>query len=221
LKKKPFVKIVAILLFVIALLLWINQRYLHLTPQIIRDWILSFGWMAPPLYILLFTFRPFVLFPVTILSLTGGLAFGALWGSIFTIIGATLGALLSFLVSRYFGKKLVNKQWTGKWSKLEKRLEAQGFFYILLIRLIPFISFDLISYAAGLSKIRILPYLLGTVIGIIPITIAFNFLGSSFMKGSINTIFVAILMIAAVVAIPLIFRKKLDPMHDQEERNQP
>jgi uncharacterized membrane protein YdjX (TVP38/TMEM64 family) len=221
LKRKPLVKIVAILLSVIALLLWINYRYLHLSPQNIRDWILSFGWMAPPLYILLYTVRPLVLFPVTLLSLTGGLAFGALWGSIYTIIGATMGALLSFLISRYFGKQLVKKQWTGKWSKLEKKLEEQGFFYVLLIRLIPFISFDLISYAAGLSKIRILPYLLGTVIGIIPITIAFNFLGSSFTKGSMNTVFIAILVIAVVVAIPLIFRKKLDPFRHQEGRDQP
>jgi uncharacterized membrane protein YdjX (TVP38/TMEM64 family) len=157
LKKKPLVKILAILLFLIAILLWINQRYLHLSPQIIRDWILSFGWMAPPLFILLCTVRPLVLFPASLLYLTGGLAFDGLWGSVYTIIGATLGALLSFLVSRYFGKQLVNKQWTGKWGKLEKNLEEQGFLYMLLIRLIPVISFDLVSYAAGVSKIRMLP----------------------------------------------------------------
>jgi uncharacterized membrane protein YdjX (TVP38/TMEM64 family) len=221
LKKKRLVTIVAILLFVIALLLWINYRYLHLSPQNIRDWILSFGFMAPLLYILLYTVRPLVLFPVTLLSLTGGLAFGALWGFVYTIIGATLGALLSFLISRYFGKQLVNKQWTGKWSMLEKRLEEQGFLYILLIRLIPFISFDLISYAAGVSKIRMLPYLLGTFFGIIPITIAFNFLGSSFTEGSSNTVFIAILLIALVLAISFIFRKKLNTLRHPEGRDQP
>jgi uncharacterized membrane protein YdjX (TVP38/TMEM64 family) len=221
LKKKSLVIKLVFLLFVISILLWMNHQYLHITPQNIRDWILSFGWMAPPLYIFLYTFRPLILFPASLLSLTGGLAFGALWGSVYTIIGATLGALLSFLVSRYFGKRLVNKQWTGKWSKLEMKLEEHGFLYTLLIRLIPVVSFDLVSYAAGVSKIRLLPYLLGTFIGIIPATFAYNFLGSSFTKGSIYAIVIAALMFAVVLAIPFIFRKKVDLLGSREGRHRP
>ncbi|WCK52955.1 TVP38/TMEM64 family protein [Aneurinibacillus sp. Ricciae_BoGa-3] len=210
-KQKILTPKLMLLLVVVGLLLWINHTYIHATPQSIRDWILSFGWIAPLLYILLYTVRPLLLFPASILSLSGGLAFGTLFGTVYTVIGATLGAALSFLVARYLGKDLVRKQWTGNWGKLETKLAEQGFLYVFLLRLIPLFPFDLISYISGISKVHFRAFVYGTLFGIIPATFAYNFFGASLTKGTVKDIILAILMFLAALIIPLLFKKKFDP----------
>jgi uncharacterized membrane protein YdjX (TVP38/TMEM64 family) len=116
------------LLFIVVVggLLWFNYKVLHLNPEGIRAWILSFGWAAPVLFILLYTVRPLILFPASILSLTGGLAFGPVWGTFYTIVGATMGAVLSFWLARFVGKKFDRIRLNEKWGKLEKQLAFKG-----------------------------------------------------------------------------------------------
>lgn len=198
------------LLVVIAIgLLWFNHSVLHLDPMMIQKWIVSFGWAAPILFILIYTVRPLILFPASILSFTGGLAFGPLWGTLYTIIGATSGAVLSFLTARVLGKRLVRKQWTGQWHKVEKQLEERGFLYILILRLIPLFPFDLISYACGVSKMRLPAFFFGTLIGIVPGTFAYNFLGSSFVQGSLRSIAAAAAVFIVVLLVPMILKRKI------------
>ncbi|MFD2673262.1 TVP38/TMEM64 family protein [Marinicrinis sediminis] len=194
----------------IAGMIWFNQSYLELTPADIRTWILSFGWVAPLLYILLYTVRPLILFPASVLSLAGGLAFGALWGTVLTVIGATAGAIVSFFVARFMGKSLVKMEWKGSFSKIQHQLEKRGLLYVLLLRLIPLFPFDLISYIAGVSKIRFRAFLTGTFFGIIPGTFAYNFLGSSFADGDPGKIAIAAAVFLLALIIPLLFRKRLE-----------
>jgi uncharacterized membrane protein YdjX (TVP38/TMEM64 family) len=194
----------------IALLLWFNQTYLKLTPTEIRTWILSFGWWAPLLYVVLYTVRPLILFPASLLSLAGGLAFGALWGTVFTVIGATAGAVISFAAARYLGKTLVRMEWKGNMKKAQLQLVKRGLLYVLLLRLIPLFPFDLISYLSGVSRIRFRSFFIGTLFGIIPGTFAYNFLGLSFAKGGLQDILIAATVFLAALAIPVLFRKRLE-----------
>lgn len=207
-KQKTFVKGGALLL-VIGFLVWFNSEYIQITPEEIRHWILSFGWFAPFLFIIVYTLRPMILFPASILSLSGGLAFGALWGTIFTIIGATAGAILSFFIARKLGGNFVKKQWSGKSATIQKQLEEKGFFYVLLLRLIPLLNFDMISYLAGISKVKFQSFLFGTLLGIIPGTFAYNFLGASVVDGDWVTILIAILLFLIVMFIPILSSKRL------------
>jgi uncharacterized membrane protein YdjX (TVP38/TMEM64 family) len=206
-KMSAVLKILAILA-AIALMLWFNQTYLQWTPTDIRTWILLFGWLAPFLFVVLYTVRPLILFPASILSLTGGLAFGALWGTVLTVIGATAGAVLSFAAARYLGRSLVRKGWTGNMNKVQLQLEKRGLLYVLLLRLIPLFPFDLISYVSGVSKIRFRGFFIGTLFGIIPGTFAYNFLGSSLAEGRLQDILIAAAVFLAALAIPILFRKR-------------
>jgi uncharacterized membrane protein YdjX (TVP38/TMEM64 family) len=181
-----------------------------LPPSDIRTWILSFEWIAPILFVVLYTVRPLILFPASILSLAGGLAFGAIWGTVLTVIGATAGAVLSFIVARYMGKSLVRMEWKGRFAKVQSQLEHRGLLYVLLLRLIPIFPFDLISYVAGVSKIRFRAFFIGTLFGIIPGTFAYNFLGSSFVGGSVRDILIAAAVFLAAMLIPILFRKRLE-----------
>lgn len=206
--KKTFLKGFLILL-VVSLLFWFNSQYFQISPEELRNWILSFGWFAPFFFIIVYALRPMILFPASILSLAGGLAFGALYGTIFTIIGATAGAALSFWIARKLGKNLAKQEWTGKFSLVQKQLEEKGFFYVVLLRFIPLLNFDMISYLAGISKVKFQAFFFGTLFGIIPGTFAYNFLGASVVDGEWITIVFAIAIFLIVMFIPIILSKRL------------
>jgi uncharacterized membrane protein YdjX (TVP38/TMEM64 family) len=191
---------------VVVGVVWFNHNVLHLAPEEIRVWILSFGWAAPVLYILIYTIRPLILFPASILSLAGGLAFGPVCGTVYTIIGATLGAMLSFGLARVLGKNLFRVR-LEKRKNMETQLQEKGFLYILLLRLIPVFPFDLVSYAAGISKVKFWAFLFGTLLGIIPGTFAYNFLGSSFFLGNTLFVIIAAAVFILVTLIPLFLKK--------------
>jgi len=90
-----------------------------------------------------------------------------------------MGALTSFYIACLFGnvalKKIVRNQKTVEF--IRHAGEKKGFYVILLSRLLPFISFDIISYMAGLSGIRPRAFILGTALGMIPATIIYTFIG--------------------------------------------
>jgi uncharacterized membrane protein YdjX (TVP38/TMEM64 family) len=205
--KKTIIKAIIIAVIVAALLLF-NRQFIRISPEEIRNWILSFGWLAPIFFIVLYTLRPIILFPASIVSLAGGLAFGAAFGTIYTIIGATGGAVLSFIIARKLGKNLAKKEWTGKASKIQEQLEERGFYYILVLRFIPIFNFDMISYLAGISKVRFKAFFLGTLFGIIPGTFAYSFLGASIVVGDMMTIMIAIIVFIVILLVPLMLSKK-------------
>ena len=192
----------------IVLIVWLSRSVFDGDANGIRRWILSFGFWAPAIYMLIYTIRPLVFFPASVLSIAGGLAFGAWQGTLYTIIGATLGAMLSFIIAKSVGKSLVRKEWTGNAGKIQSQMEQNGFLYVLLFRFIPVINFDLISYAAAFAKVRFGSFALATLIGIIPGTFAYNFLGSSFISGNPRIMILAVLVFAVLTAVPILIRNK-------------
>ncbi|APH05765.1 TVP38/TMEM64 family protein [Bacillus weihaiensis] len=215
---KKTIGVMLSLIVVVGFIILINQRVLNFTPDMIQKWILSLGILAPIIYIILYTVRPFILFPASVLSLAGGLALGPLYGTLLTITGATLGAYLSFLVSRKIGGKWVEKKSGERMERIKRILEKNGLLAILLLRLIPLFPFDLISYAAGLSKIKGWHFILGTLIGIIPGTFAYNFLGASTTTNSMVTIVGAVIIFLLVMMIPALFKNKFKAFLDQQEK---
>ncbi|WP_377888929.1 TVP38/TMEM64 family protein [Alkalihalobacillus sp. R86527] len=190
-------------------LIWFSRTYLDFRVTDIRDWILSFGLLAPIVYIVIYTIRPLIFFPASVLSIAGGLAFGSLFGTIYTVLGATSGAVVSFIVARTLGKSIANKDWQGKGRKIQDQLEKNGFFYVLFFRFVPLFNFDLISYSAGLSKVTFTSFLFGTLIGIIPGTFAYNFLGSSLVSGDPIVIGSAVVVFLLLSIIPILIRNKV------------
>lgn len=193
---------------IILAIIWLSRSVFEVDANSIRNWILSFGLWAPLIYIVVYTVRPLIFFPASVLSIAGGLAFGAWMGTIYTIIGATLGALLSFYVASTLGKSLVKKQWSGNAAKIQSQMEQNGFLYVLLFRLIPVINFDVISYLAAIAKVRFSSFALATVIGIIPGTFAYNFLGSSFVSGNPKIIAFAVAVFIVLTVVPILIRNR-------------
>ena len=144
--------------------------------KLIRSW----GVAAPLMSVLLMITQAIVSpIPAFLVTAANGMVFGSFWGALISWIGALMGALTSFYIARLFGnvalRKIVRNQRTVEF--IRHAGEKRGFYVILLSRLLPFISFDIISYMAGLSGIRPLAFILGTAIGMLPATIIYTFIG--------------------------------------------
>ncbi|PTL40318.1 TVP38/TMEM64 family protein [Alkalicoccus saliphilus] len=195
---------------IIGLLIYINQEYLNVEAEEIQEFLLSFGLLAPVVFVIIYTIRPFFLFPSSMLAVAGGLAFGPFIGPAATYAGSLSGAVISFLVIRKLGgsKKLASGS-TGSQNLIRRRIEDNGFFYIVSLRIIPVINFDLVSYLSAVSRIRFKTYIAATSVGIIPGTIAFNLLGASIADLSPGLIAVTAAVFAVALAIPVVVRKML------------
>jgi uncharacterized membrane protein YdjX (TVP38/TMEM64 family) len=103
-----------------------------------------------------------------ILSLAAGAVFGALAGTIYAVVAATVGAALAFLVARYLLRDVILARFGAKLERINAELEQRGLSYLLFLRLVPLFPFFLINLAAGLTRLPLRTFLLGTLIGIIP-----------------------------------------------------
>jgi uncharacterized membrane protein YdjX (TVP38/TMEM64 family) len=114
-----------------------------------------------------------------VLSLAAGAVFGVVRGALYVNIGATIGATLAFLVARYLFRDTIQKRFGSRLETMNRELEHSGFNYLLFLRLVPVFPFFLINLAAGLTKIPLRTFFLGTMVGIIPGNFVFCNAGAS------------------------------------------
>ena len=103
-----------------------------------------------------------------ILSLSAGAVFGTAMGTVYAVIAATAGATLAFLVTRYLLHDAVQRKFGSRLETLNRELEARGLNYLLFLRLVPLFPFFLINLAAGLTRLPLRTFVIGTLVGIIP-----------------------------------------------------
>lgn len=113
-----------------------------------------------------------------VLTILGGLLFGWLVGGVATVVAATLGATVVFLIARSsFGTALRAKAGPMV-TKIADGFQEDAFHYLLFLRLVPIFPFWLINLAPALLGVSTRHFVLGTMLGILPATFAFAFIGS-------------------------------------------
>ncbi len=179
----------------------------YLRPGRIRETVLSFGLWAPAVYLLLFSIGPVFMWPEMVLAMAAGLAFGPLWGTLLTILGATMGGTLAFLVARYLGRDFVKRFFRGRLKMLDEKSAEHGFKIIFFLRLIPVVPFNALDYAAGLSKIQLGDYALGTFLGIMPGAFAYVNLGSNLENIYSWEFVLAVILLGSLVFIQAFYQQ--------------
>jgi uncharacterized membrane protein YdjX (TVP38/TMEM64 family) len=114
----------------------------------------------------------------SIVTVCGGLVFGTLVGGVLAVLGATLGAVVLFLVARTALAEVMARRARGFVERIRPRLQRDGFSYLLALRLIPAVPFWLVNIGAALCGMRLFPYTTATVIGIVPATFVFAWVGA-------------------------------------------
>ena len=124
-----------------------------------------------------------------VMTLSGGLLFGAFIGACLAALGATIGAAVLFLLARSAFAPLVAGRAEGLLGPLRAGLARDGFFYLLSLRLVPVFPFWLLNLAPALLGMAFAPYLAATFFGIIPGTLVFAGIGAGldevFLSGGV------------------------------------
>jgi uncharacterized membrane protein YdjX (TVP38/TMEM64 family) len=136
----------------------------------IRDYLRDLGFWGPVVSLGLMVLQAIVApIPGTVIALANGLAYGTLWGGMLTLTGQTLAAIVCFELARRVGRARVEKLTKSNADDLNKGLLARwGALGIFAARLFPGLSFDVISYAAGLTRISFSRFTLATIAGAAP-----------------------------------------------------
>ncbi|MFY9976014.1 MAG: rhodanese-like domain-containing protein, partial [Chromatiaceae bacterium] len=138
---------------------------------------------------------------------------------LYNLLGATLGAGLAFLVARYLAGGWVQARAKGLLAHLVRGVEAEGWRFVAFTRLVPLFPFNLLNYALGLTRTPFLPYLLATLVFMLPGAIAYTYLGFAgreAVAGGEDLIqkgLIALALLAAVAFLPrLVARLRQRPM---------
>ncbi|MBD1909826.1 MULTISPECIES: TVP38/TMEM64 family protein [unclassified Leptolyngbya] len=190
-KKQPFLNrqnaiALAILLLCLLIYTWFwrqPERDLF-SAKGLEQAIQSWGWRGVLAYISILMLSVVISpIPSAPLAVVAGMVWGPVRAGIYSVIGGFLGGLLAYFIGYTLGRSVVYSL-TGKLIYFSKnRGEIYLGWIIFITRLLPVLSFDLISYGAGISGLSLPIYATATLLGMIPSTFFLTFLGATFVVG--------------------------------------
>ena len=210
-----------IILLLLALIAWAwipgVSDFLHsslaafatLDQHAIENFIRSYGTQAAVVSFFLMILQAIVApLPAFVITFANASLFGAFWGGILSWCSAMAGAALCFFIARVMGREVVEKL-TGKTvlDSMDGFFTHYGKHTILVCRLLPFVPFDPISYAAGLTSIRFRSFFIATGLGQLPATIVYSWAGSMLTGGTFW--FVTGLFILFALTVVIFMAKKI------------
>lgn len=155
-------------------------------PRAIAEFFRGLGtpWWSPLVFILLYALATAVGVPGVVPTLAGGAIFGVVRGMLYNTIGANLGGLLAFLVARYLGRDYIARVLKGRAADLDEKIGEHGFRTILYLRLIPLVPFNALNFGAGISRVSLRDYILGSFIGMLPGTLVYTYFADALIRGT-------------------------------------
>jgi uncharacterized membrane protein YdjX (TVP38/TMEM64 family) len=179
--------------------LWDHSEWFE-NPRLVKVEVLAWGIWGPVVYMLLYAVGPSFLVPGAVMTIAGGLAFGAMRGAVYSLLGAEAGALVAFAAGRFLGRSFVQRVVGGRFEKLLTRIGRHGFQIIFYLRLVPLIPYNALNLLAGASPITFRDYFWASAIGMVPGTILFAFLGDALWHPASPRFFLALGLIAVCFA---------------------
>ena len=170
--------------------------------ETLRDYIAGYGALAPLVSALLMVLQSVIApMPAFLITFANGLLFGVWWGAALSWSSAMLGAALCFFLARALGRPVgVNLLSASAMNTSDRIFQRYGQHTVLIARLVPVISFDVISYGSGLTSMRFVWFAVATGIGQLPATLLYSYLGDR-VSGSIKALFWAFGIVIAVSII--------------------
>ncbi len=142
--------------------------------------------------------------PSAPIAMAAGAAYGHGWGTLYVLVGAELGALAAFGLARLLGYEAM-RRWLG--SRLEIGLFGSQNALMAIVfasRLLPFISFDLVSYAAGLTVLSFWRFALATLAGVAPASFLLAHFGGEMASGETDRILISVVLLGALTLVPVL-----------------
>jgi uncharacterized membrane protein YdjX (TVP38/TMEM64 family) len=173
---------------------------------------------APLVFLVLQVAASLFFVPRTLLAAAAGLLFGMWWGLLWAALGSVVGAVAGLLVARYLCTELGWRANPTRLAALLRYAERGGWRMVAMLRLVPIIPHSMTNYALGLTRVQLGPYVVGSLLGQLPLTIAFVDLGAAgerALKGAADwryqVVWPTLIGAAALVVsllIPLLARRR-------------
>ena len=167
--------------------------------QKLKDFVASYGSYAAAISFLLMVLQSVVApLPAFLITFANAALFGFWKGALLSWSSAMVGAALCFFIARSLGREAVEKLTSkGALKNIDEFFERHGKQSILIARLLPFISFDIVSYAAGLSSVSFLGFWVATGLGQLPATLVYSYVGG-FLTGGAKLLVTGLLILFAL-----------------------
>lgn len=173
------------------------------SPSRVADLLDGAGALAPLVLIGLLALAVVVSpIPSLPLDLAAGATFGPLLGTAYAVIGAELGAILSFLIGRALGRELIAKLLRRDVAFCERCSDRHLMLLVLVSRLVPVFSFDVVSYGAGLTNMSLPAFATATLVGMVPPTFALVYFGGALVSNQLPLVLAGGAMVAVFLLAP-------------------
>ena len=180
---------------------------------VVREFVASYG-----VYAVLVSFALMILqsiaapLPAFLITFANASLFGWWKGAILSWSSAMAGAAVCFFIARILGRDVVEKL-TSKagLEQIDEFFDKHGQLSILIARLLPFISFDIVSYAAGLTSMSFGSFFLATGIGQLPATIVYSYVGGMLTGGAkmlVSALFILFALEALIVLLKQVYSER-------------
>ena len=145
----------------------------------LQTWLRSLGSGSAAAFAIVQIAATAVGVPGTALVVAGGAVFGLWWGSVLSVLGAGLGAVAAFALARTILHDRVRHHWRRSQTiaRLNRALLRDPLAVVLTMRLAPISPFNVLNFLFGLTPVPWSAYCVGTIVGIIPGTVAYTWLG--------------------------------------------
>jgi uncharacterized membrane protein YdjX (TVP38/TMEM64 family) len=168
----------------------------------VRRTVQDAGLWAPLLFVLLHGVVAVTPVPRTVFTVAAGVLFGSVTGALLAVTGTAIAAVAAFWLVRLVGGPLVERHAHRRGvAWVRSRLDRSGLLAVVSLRLIPAVPFSVMNYASALSGVRFAPYLLGTVIGVLPGTLAIVVLGDAAVGGTPHPAMFAVSVVSGLVGL--------------------
>jgi len=168
----------------------------------VRATVAAAGMWAPLVFLGVHTLVTVSPVPRTIFTVAAGVLFGSVAGLLLTVTATMLSAVAAFWLVRVAGAGLVERYAPPaavRWVR--SRVEERGLLAVTSLRLIPMLPFCVVNYSAALAGVRFWPYVLGTLVGVLPGTVVIVVLGDAVLGGDPPPAMLAVSVIGAIAGV--------------------
>jgi uncharacterized membrane protein YdjX (TVP38/TMEM64 family) len=172
----PLARIAAIAAALVALVL-VGRTVGGYVPRF-AEWIDGLGALGPAAFVLGYAIAVVGFVPGSLLTLAAGAIFGLAKGTALVFVAAVLGSTAAFLLSRTVARKAIARRVEGdpRFAAIDRAIEREGRRIVFLLRLSPVFPFTLLNYALGLTRVRLVDYLVASA-GMLPGTLLYVYSG--------------------------------------------
>lgn len=198
---------------VAAAILWAGLHRDQLDPAVLDARLSRLGIWAPIAFVLFYAAGTVAFVPGSLFVLTSGALFGVVGGAMLALLGATLGSGIAFLIARYIAGDWVARKTSGRLKQFIAGVEADSWRFVVFVRLLPLLPFNLTNYALGLTRIRFPPYVFASLVGMAPGTLVYSWLGHAGRKALAGDVLpigygllaLGLMNVAGIVFLPWIY----------------